>query len=340
MKIGSSTIAMLANHSKDDTRSVTENIRVWVDPPAQRTAMDTVQLSQQYQSLIEDKNTNLDSLDAEKVIQDDPKLLIIKKLIETLTGKTIALCKSPVANECPQSVTADETSNTTEQSNRVGWGVRYEYHETYSEKEQTSFAAGGIIKTADGQEIQFTVNLSMSREFIQSTDFSFRAGDALLDPLVINFNGNVAELTDQKFAFDLNADGVNENMPFVAGGSGILVFDRNGDQIVNNGSELFGPQTGNGFQELAALDQTNDGWIDENDGSFSQLYVWTKDGNGNNYLRGLKESGVGAIYTPAAETSFDLKNSENETEGRIQQTSIYISENGQAGTIQQIDVAV
>lgn len=340
MKIGSSTIAMLANHSKDDTYMITENFRVWVDPPAQRTAADTVQLSQQYQSLIEDKNAKLAALDAGEVIQDDPKLLIIKKLIEALTGKTIALCKGPVENECPQGVTVDETSNTTEQPNRVGWGVRYEYHETYSEKEQTAFAAGGIIKTTDGQEIQFTVSLTMSREFIQSTNFSFRAGDALLDPLVINFSGNAAELTDQKFAFDLNADGVNENMPFVAGGSGILVFDRNRDQTVNDGRELFGPQTGNGFQELAALDQTNDGWIDENDGSYSRLYIWTKDDSGNDYLRSLKESGVGAIYTAAVETSFDLKNSENETEGRIQRTGIYLSENGQAGTVQQIDVAV
>jgi hypothetical protein len=237
-------------------------------------------------------------------------------------------------------VTVDETSNTPNESNRFGWGVRYEHHETYSEKEQTSFAAGGIVKTADGQEIQFTVNLTMSREYVQSTDFSFRAGDALLDPLVINFSGNAAELTDQKFSFDLNADGVNENMPFVGGGSGILMFDRNGDQTVNDGSELFGPRTGNGFQELLALDQTNDGWIDENDSSYNHLYIWTRDDSGSNNLRSLKESGVGAIYTPAVETSFDLKNSENETEGRIIRTGVYLSENGQAGTVQQINIAV
>jgi len=224
-------------------------------------AADTVQLSQQYKSLIEDKNVTLAALDAEEVIQDDPKLLIFKKMIESLTGRTIQICTGPVADEFPQITTANETSDT-------------------------------------------------------------------------------AELTNQKFAFDLNADGVNDNMPFVTGGSGILVFDKNSDQTVNDGSELFGPQTGNGFQELAAFDQTNDGWIDENDGSYSQLYVWTKDVNGNDYLRSLKESGVGALYIPAVETSFDLKNSENETEGRIQRTGIYLSESGQVGTVQQIDVAV
>jgi len=341
MKIGGSTIAMLANHFKDDKHTVTEDLRVWVDPPAQPLAADTLQLSQQYKSLVEDKNTKLATLDADDAVKNDPKLLLIKKLIEALTGKEISLCKGPGIDGSPQDVTITEASNNTPaQSNRAGWGARYEYHDTYSEKEQTAFAAGGIIKTADGKEIQFTLNLNMSREFVQSTDISVRAGDALLDPLVINFSGKAAELTDQKFAFDLNSDGVNEKIPSVAGGSGILVYDRNGDQQVNDGSELFGPKTGNGFDELAALDETKDGWIDENDKSYNKLYIWTKDENGNDYLRGLKESGVGAIDIPAVETSFDLKDSNNTTKGQIKRTGIYLYENGSAGTVQQIDVAV
>jgi len=34
------------------------------------------------------------------------------------------------------------------------------------------------VKTADGKEIKFTVDLRMSREFVQNTDLSIRAGDA------------------------------------------------------------------------------------------------------------------------------------------------------------------
>ena len=88
------------------------------------------------------------------------------------------------------------------------------------------------------------------------------------------------------------------------------------------------------------MDETKDGWIDETDGEDKRLYIWTKDENGNDKLQGHKESGVGAIYTAAAETSFDLKNSDNTTNGRIKRTDLYISDNGSAGTIQQIDVAV
>ena len=234
----------------------------------------------------------------------------------------------------------DRTDGAGEESNRVGWGIRYEYHETYLEKEATTFAAAGVIKTDDGQEIKFTLNLTMSREFYQSTDISVRAGDALLDPLVVNFAGNAATLTDQRFTFDLDSDGVDESMPFVAAGSGLLVLDRNGDQTVNNGGELFGPSTGNGFQELAVFDETKDGWIDENDSIYDRLSLWTKDELGGDHLHGLKTGGVGAIYVSAAETSFDLKNRENHLEGRVKRTGVYLSESGQAGTIQQIDVAV
>ncbi|HYA14453.1 MAG TPA: hypothetical protein VEF33_08965 [Syntrophales bacterium] len=37
--------------------------------------------------------------------------------------------------------------------------------------------------------------------------------------------------------------------------------------------------------------------------------------------------------------AFDLKKSDDKMEGRIKQTGVYLSENGSAGTVQQIDVA-
>jgi len=113
---------------------------------------------------------------------------------------------------------------------------------------------------------------------------------------VINFSGTAAQLTDQRFAFDLNSDGKDEDIPFVAGGSGLLVFDRNNDLQVNDGRELFGPSTGNGFAELSRYDKDGNRWIDENEAIYNNLYVWTKDSEGNDQLRSLKESGVGAIY--------------------------------------------
>ncbi|MHB8769990.1 MAG: VCBS repeat-containing protein [Syntrophales bacterium] len=342
MKIAASTIGMVANRFQEETHTVVEELHVWTDAPASSSPRDTVRLSEQAKSILAVKEEKSAVLDPDEAIQHDPKLLIIKKLIEALTGNKITLgtgISGDSTHEGSSDGAANEGSPTP--TDRVGWGMRYEYHETYAEKEETAFAAGGIIRTADGKEIAFTLNLTMRREFFESTDISIRAGDApLVDPLVINFTGNAAELTDQKFTFDLDADGSEELIPFVAQGSGFLVFDRNGDQKVNNGSELFGPATGDGFQELAAFDQTKDGWIDENDGIYQQLSIWTKDEAGGDHLQGLKESGVGALSVSAVATSFDLKNQENELGGRINRTGIYLSDDGYAGTVQQIDVAV
>ena len=163
-------------------------------------------------------------------------------------------------------------------SKEQGWGVEYEFHEAHYEKQNMSFAAQGTVKTSDGREINFNVQLNMSREFASRTDISLRAGDAVkVDPLVINFGGGVPNLTDKKFSFDLDNDGSSEQISFVTQGSGFLALDLNNDGTINNGSELFGPQSGNGFSELAEYDGDGNGWIDENDDIYDKLRIWTKD---------------------------------------------------------------
>lgn len=61
----------------------------------------------------------------------------------------------------------------------------------------------------------------MERSLTQTETTSIRAGDAkLVDPLVLNFNGIAAELTDLTFAFDLNSNGSKEQIAQLGGGSG------------------------------------------------------------------------------------------------------------------------
>ena len=49
------------------------------------------------------------------------------------------------------------------------------------------------------------------------------------------------------------------------------VFDRNGNGKADNGSELFGVASGNGFADLRRLDEDRNGWIDESDAAFDRL---------------------------------------------------------------------
>ena len=181
----------------------------------------------------------------------------------------------------------------------------------------------------------------MSRQFAEYNNINIRAGDALkVDPLVINYSGNAASLTNTKYSFDIDNNGISDNISFVGPDSGFLALDKNGDNIINNGSELFGPQSGNGFSDLSAYDQDKNGWIDENDSIFNNLRIWSKDEKGNDYLFSLGEKGVGAIYLGNISTQFDLKDSLNNTDGQIQRTGIFLKESGLAGTIQHIDLTI
>ena len=160
------------------------------------------------------------------------------------------------------------------------------------------------------------------------------------DPLVINFDGSAAELQDMRFAFDLNSDGqASEQVPLLAGNRGFLALDRNQNQRIDAGNELFGPRTGNGFSELADHDDDGNGWIDENDRVFQDLRVWTPASDGTGSLRTLQEVGVGAISLAAGSSEFALRTSDNRSLGQIRATSAYLREDGGAGTVQQVDLS-
>ncbi|MBF0231080.1 MAG: hypothetical protein HQK63_16040 [Desulfamplus sp.] len=219
--------------------------------------------------------------------------------------------------------------------------IRITEFNSYYESESTKFDALGSVKTQSGESINFKLHLDMNREFYSESSSQIVGDNSLIDPLVINFNGNPAELTDVKFKFDLNSDGKDEEISWLSSGSGFLVFDKNNDGIVNNGGELFGPATNNGFNELAQLDEDKNGWIDENDSAFEKLSVWSGDSPNDAKLKSLKESGIGAIAVKSQETEFEIKEQKSQkTLGQIRRTGIYLEENGKAGTIQQLDFAV
>jgi hypothetical protein len=181
----------------------------------------------------------------------------------------------------------------------------------------------------------------MTRSFREETNVSVRAGDARRkDPLVINFDGNAAQLTDQRFRFDLDADGSKEELAMLASGSGYLALDKNDNGMIDSGTELFGPATGSGFAELAKYDQDGNGWIDENDAVYSRLRIWAPDLKNAGSLATLQERQVGALFLGDVATPFELRNGQNQDLGAVRSTGVYLTESGQAGTLQEIDLTV
>lgn len=221
------------------------------------------------------------------------------------------------------------------------WKIQTVTSSFFAEHEVTEYSTQGKVCTADGREITFGISVEMSRSFVEATEVYTEGSYVLKDPLVINLDSNIAEVSDKKFYFDLDADGKEEEISELGSGSGYLALDKNGDGIINDGSELFGTKSGNGFADLAAYDGDGNGWIDEADEIFSQLKVWVKDENGENRLLDLKEAGVGAIFLGSADTKFSLNNAEtNATNAVIQKTGVYLRENGTAGTVQHVDLAL
>lgn len=338
MKITDATMLLSSQRTYSEVNEERTDFRFWVDP--QRTPnADRVSLSQAARSCAQCESKGRDEL----LDQDMELEISLERLItELLSGKKVKVVRmddvsrSPEAEVPAKKAAPDEPEQTSE-----GWGLDY-FHETlYQEKEAVSFETRGIIRTADGKEVGFSLRLDMSREYVERNSIRIRAGDALKDPLIINFDGTAAQLTDRTFGFDIDSDGNDEALPILAGGKGYLAIDLDGDGMITNGSELFGPSTGNGFQELSAYDSDGNSWIDENDDAFSRLSVLSFDAEGNQVLRGIRERGVGAIYTQYSSTQFDLKDqASGDLRGRVRSSGVYLTESGGAGTIQQVDLKV
>lgn len=216
------------------------------------------------------------------------------------------------------------------------------------EQEDTSFSTVGTVRTKDGREINFNINVNMSRRCEEYYREELNVAQFTLhDPLVINLDTDATELSDQTFYFDLDADGREEEISMLKG-SGYLALDKNGDGIINNGSELFGTGNGDGFADLAQYDEDGNGWIDENDAIWSKLKIWCKDENGNDVLYKLSDKGVGAICLQNVSTDFtvqgdrkgqDGSTNANATNAVIRKTGIFLYENGNVGTVQHVDMA-
>jgi len=347
MKISESSISMTAMSSSFQSHTREERLRVGIaggGPPG--LGIDTVLLSQKARDLLSRLNeapaAEKAGTEVEFELSDEDKLKIslLENMLSSITGKRIkihVMKRLSIEDQANLRIKLPQASPPV----RPGSGVsfQYDFHESYYEREQMSFASQGIIKTADGREINFSVELNMFREFATETNISIRAGSAV-DPLVINYDGTAPRLTDTKFSFDLDSDGYDDQISFVGPGSGFLALDLNDDGVVSGGSELFGPQSGNGFSDLSQYDDDGNQWIDENDDVFNRLRIWTKDADGKDVLFALGQKGIGALYLGNLNTMFSFKDQANEEQARITQSGIFVKEDGSAGTMQQVDLVV
>ena len=156
-----------------------------------------------------------------------------------------------------------------------------------------------------------------------------------VDPVVLNLSKeetatlNYISITH----FDYDGDGFAEMTEWIGKNQGLLAMDRNGNGIIDDGSELLGNQTilsngrqaVDGYQALAELDDNKDGIIDASDTSWSKLLVWVDNGDGvtqNDELKTLDELGI---------VSLSLNENTSEVDSHIKNIGTFSWSDGATG---------
>nr|WP_320191051.1 hypothetical protein [uncultured Desulfobacter sp.] len=363
MKIAQSTVALSSayNFEQEDTLqektsskttsagiSSSRNIRApQIDDRLPQVVVDRVSIAGE--AIRESRSTYTHSLSSQSCIcvahenetADFSQQEMVEKIVSTVVKEDVSSLSLTALGAEPQSVTDSPFSG---QARSAKTTIALDRTTSHFEQEQMTFASRGQVLTEDGWAIDFSLELAMDRTTMTETReqaliSTWQEQVTLIDPLIINLDGGLPALSDTRFEFDLDNDGATEEINFAASGSGFLSFDRNNDGTINNGSELFGPNTSNGFDELAAYDLDNNGWIDENDDVFSKLSVWTRDEAGNDLLVSLADAGIGAVYLDNAATGFELTDAQNSLTGEVARSGLFLFENGNVGMIQQIDLS-
>ena len=206
-----------------------------------------------------------------------------------------------------------------------------ETKEEYYKKQTVDFTTTVEIQTPNNK---YTMDLEIgfTQELYELHQEQLTLGDAvLLDPLVINYSDDInpfENISNLRFEFDLNNDGESELIPLLKKGAGFLAYDENKNGKIDNGSELFGPRTNNGFKELARHDSDKNNWIDENDNIFKELKIWQIDESGENKLVSLLELNIGAIYLGDVQSGFEYQNKINEVNAVQRSNGVYVKEDG------------
>lgn len=139
------------------------------------------------------------------------------------------------------------------------------------------------------------------------------------DPLTLDLDGDGIETVGTNgwagSLFDMDNDGIRTATGWIKSDDGLLVFDRNGNGLIDNGTELFGDHTPissggfarHGFAALADLDSNGDGVISALDANFAYLKVWrdlNQDGvSSTDELFTLSELGIASLNLNYADTN-------------------------------------
>lgn len=143
-----------------------------------------------------------------------------------------------------------------------------------------------------------------------------------LAPVVLDLNGDGVDLVSLAAStvfFDVDGDGVKDRTGWAGSNDGFLVYDANGNGIVDNGSEIsfqrFVAGAASDLEGLAFFDSDRNRQLDADDASFTRFFVW-RDANQNGItdageLVSLSAAGISAISLSGSRTDVANPGTEN-----------------------------
>ena len=221
------------------------------------------------------------------------------------------------------------SSSQSQQNTEQQWLATEQWEFGY-QAVQASFS--GELTLKNGESISFALDFSMELSWAR---YSYTE-QPVQDPLLVSLSGEPVQLSTDSSEFDLFSDGKKIQLPQLAARQYYLAYDRNQDQQINNGTELFGPSTGQGFTELAGFDDNANGFIDPGDDIWQYLYLWRPEQS----LLSMQQAKLGAISIESAATPMPLHNADNTLAGQLQRSGLAFMTDGKPALVQQIDLVV
>ena len=263
-----------------------------------------------------------------------------EKQILALLDRMFGLRASTQQMQAP-TLEQDQAEFTLENFDAQELGFRFTMDSsyTYHEYERSDVQFSGDIQLADGTAISINLHSSLEREVYIHESISLSFGTLPVDPLVIAVEASDVGFSNQRIDFDLNADGSTDSIATLAAGSYFLSLDKNNNGRIDDGSEFFGPQSGQGFQELAALDQDHNGFIDAGDAIFSSLRLSTINTNGTQTHFTLADKNIGALSVNSIDQQYQYVNA-NEQLAQLKRSSYALKDGvqlGQATLVREVD---
>ncbi len=237
------------------------------------------------------------------ISKDEKEYQALKARFEKIRGQA-----QSSSEEVGEAIETSETSNASVSSSSSG-------------SISTNLAPSQALTTEEmSASLARRNSYELNLRFKQTTTEEGRIGISLeelgvkkVDPLVLDLSGEGVQLTEagKGAIFDITADGKLDSTAWVKGNTALLTYDRNGNGVIDNGSELFGDQNGaaDGFAELAKYDNNGDRKISFLDPVFKALKLY-RDLNGDGKMSKSEFSSLNELGIKALNLNFNRDSSD------------------------------